>query len=97
LHLDHERQKSHEAGTLDRVAELALVPDADAGALARDDLPERGKVALQGIRIFVVDVFDVREAENALAIDLLGWSWHRDIYLSPHHAEGIGTTGVNKV
>lgn len=60
--------------TLDRIRELALVPGANAGAFARHDLSEGGKIALQSVRILVVDRVNVLLAEPAWAItDGLFW------------------------
>ena len=66
LLLHDVRQHRHKARALDGCCELALVPGADAGAFAGDDLSEGGKVALESLCIFVVDGVDVGAAERAL-------------------------------
>lgn len=64
---DQVRQKSHEAGALDRESEFALVPGADARTLARNDLAEGGQVATQGIGVLVVNFGSIDLAEVASA------------------------------
>lgn len=76
------RQKSHEAGTLDREGEFTLMPAADAGALARDDLAEGGQVATKGVGILVVNVthVDLTEVTGANGFLSVLWVWHKDKY-----------------
>lgn len=64
--LHQVREQGHETRALDGVRQLALVPGADAGAFARDDLAEGRQVALQHIRVLIVDGFDVLLAEGTL-------------------------------
>ncbi len=75
-------QKGHETRALDSEGEFALVPAADAGALARDDLSEGGKVAAQGVGVLVVDFVSVDLAEVAGAhfCELRGWLVHRWVH-----------------
>lgn len=59
------RQQGHEAGALDGECELALVPGADAGTLARNDLAKGGQVTTQGIGVLVVNFRGIDLAEMA--------------------------------
>ena len=65
-------EQGHEARALDREGEFALMPAADAGTLAWDDLAEGGQVATQGVGIFVVDFAHVDLTEVTRARDFLG-------------------------
>lgn len=67
--MHHEWEQGHEARALDGGRELALVPGADAGALARHDLAEGGQVALQIVRIFVADRVDICATERAVSVN----------------------------
>ncbi len=62
---DHEWQQCHVARALDGVRELALVPGADAGALAGHDLAEGRQVTLERFRVLVVNGGHVLPAEPA--------------------------------
>lgn len=46
------------------------MPDADAGAFARDDLAEGGQVAAQGVGVFVVHVLSVHLAKVTATVSL---------------------------
>ncbi len=41
------------------------MPGTNTGALARDNLSERGEIAAQGVRILVIDFVDVLLAKEA--------------------------------
>ncbi len=86
LALHDERQQGHESRALDRVRELALVPRADAGALARNDLSKGGKISLQHVRILVVNRANVCLAERTRAFGI--FDWHR-VFLG----EGVPSRG----
>lgn len=67
LQLLHEVwEQGHESRALDGVRELALVPLAHTGALARHDLPEGRKVSAERIRIFVINGYRIHTAEMTL-------------------------------
>ncbi len=59
-------EQGHETRTLDGVGEFALMPLADAGTLARHDLPEGRKVSAKGIGIFVINHRRIHAAKVAL-------------------------------
>lgn len=67
---DQVWQQGHEAGLFDRVGELALVPRANAGTLARNDLSEGRKVAAKRVGVFVVDFTNVHLTEETLTVDV---------------------------
>src|ERR1700733_529645 len=64
MSLHHIRQKRHEAGTLDRVRQLALVLVRDRGDARRHDLAALGDVALEQLHILVVDLGRVGAGEG---------------------------------
>ncbi len=67
---DQVWDEGHETGAFDGVGQFALVPDADAGAFARDDLAEGGQVAAQGVGVFVVHVLSVHLAKVTATVSL---------------------------
>lgn len=71
-HLSNQiRQETHEPCALDGVRQLALVPLAHAGTLARDDLSETGEVAAERVRILVVNCRRMHAAEMTGSFFLL--------------------------
>lgn len=70
-------KQRHESRALDSVGELALVPAAHTGALARNNLSEGRKVTTKRVRIFVVNLLHVHLAEVALMVDVF---FHRILF-----------------
>lgn len=77
------REKSHEAGALDRERELPLVPTTDTGTLAWHNLPERRQITAQGVGVLVVNVGSIDLAEVAGA-RLLQFGVLRIVHRSVH-------------
>jgi hypothetical protein len=70
--LSHQiRKQPHKARALDGIRELALMPLAHAGALARHDLAETRKVPAERIRVFIINRLRIHFAKVALTINLL--------------------------
>jgi len=64
---NHERQKTHNPGSLDRARNFALVLGADGQLLARGDLRGRRCVALQKLGVLPINLFDIRFAEETFS------------------------------
>lgn len=64
----YERQQTNDAGALYFISYLALVGSADAGALAGDNLAERGDEAAQNVSVLVVNQGVLVDAEVTVAI-----------------------------
>src|SRR5580700_901880 len=62
---DHERQQAEEARALDRPGQFALLLCRHRGDAARHDLAALGDVALQQLRVLVVDLRRVGAGEGA--------------------------------
>jgi hypothetical protein len=75
---DQIRKQSHVARTLDGVGQLALMPGADAGALAGHDLAEGRQVTLKRVGVLIIDLVNVLLAEPAGPV-------HRFLVLHGHN------------
>jgi hypothetical protein len=83
------REQSHEASALDGVRELALVPGADAGALARNDFAEGREVTLKRFRVLVVDGLGV-DLAKVTGLRFAGGEFHRWGHAQPEQSDACG-------